>query len=145
MDEEQPPLKRIIYTSRCDRYMSSSELAQIIASSYTKNFRNNITSLLLVKQDTFFQVIEGPEAAVEFLFENICRDTRHWAVEPELEEFVSQRLFPRSPMIFHCFENVVTTHPFGFLRGEDDWGMNYESTSEGDATLDMVEQFLASA
>ncbi len=72
---------RIVYCSRnliegtaLDR---DAEISQILATSRQNNRRDNVTGALLFSSGFFAQVLEGPQAAVEQVFERLQRDERH--------------------------------------------------------------------
>ena len=77
-------LSSLAYVSRCALPGTPPEveaaIAAILASARHTNQRLGITGALLFTEGTFAQVLEGPRAAVEEVFETIQCDTRHTAV-----------------------------------------------------------------
>lgn len=49
--------------------------------------------MLLYHQDSFFQVLEGPPAVVEGLYERICADERHTKIVKLIQEPIESRSF----------------------------------------------------
>jgi hypothetical protein len=83
----------VVYRSR---YVGDTPLAdaeQIRSRSVRYNRSAGITGLLWCGGSTFLQVIEGPTAAVELLFERIAGDRRHDAVSVLFDAAVDERLF----------------------------------------------------
>jgi hypothetical protein len=78
-------LFRLVYRSRSA--LTGSDLNvegaadAIVASSERNNARADVTGALVLVGDVFVQVLEGPRAAVEAVFERICRDLRHTEVQ----------------------------------------------------------------
>ena len=79
----------LLYRSRAVPGLLAADLNQIIATSQGRNADLGITGLLLhgrldavpTAPGEFVQWIEGPEEAVEVLFERIEQDSRHREVE----------------------------------------------------------------
>ena len=78
---ETSPLHRLVYCSRnaiADAHDDvAREVEQILAASRRNNARDGITGALLYDEGCFAQVLEGPIAAVERVFERIQCDFRH--------------------------------------------------------------------
>ncbi len=68
-------LVHLIYTSTASHPFSADELATLLQVSRESNERTGVTGMLLYSHETFFQVLEGPEPAIDALFERI-RGTR---------------------------------------------------------------------
>jgi len=70
-------IKRLKYISRSTEFMSEEKIQQLAQKSIQNNQAKDITGVLVVASGIFFQVIEGPEKAVNALYEKISNDTRH--------------------------------------------------------------------
>jgi hypothetical protein len=57
-----------------------AEIADILASARRNNVRTGVTGALLFSAGCFAQVLEGPLAAVESIFETIQCDPRHVSI-----------------------------------------------------------------
>jgi hypothetical protein len=69
-------------------------LAGILADARRCNARDGITGALIVRQDLYLQLLEGPPDAVESAFQRISRDDRHVEIEPLVRRQVPDRIFP---------------------------------------------------
>jgi hypothetical protein len=87
--------------------MNRVELAPLLSAWRTRNARNGITGVLLLKNADFMQYLEGPEPALTLLYAHICVDPRHTGIVELLRESVARREFPDWPMA--CFA-VPTRH-----------------------------------
>ncbi len=67
----------ISYRSIANKQISDADLSQIVSIARSKNPDFQITGSLISHNNIFFQLIEGPKAHVERLFENIRKDPRH--------------------------------------------------------------------
>ncbi|WP_298970298.1 BLUF domain-containing protein [uncultured Roseobacter sp.] len=84
---------QLIYASRPFGY-DLNMLASILATSRSRNARDDITGALICRADIFLQLLEGPAGFVLSTFERICLDDRHVDVTKLVEEPVNDRLFP---------------------------------------------------
>ena len=72
------PLCKLLYTSRsAATFGDTDQIARIARSSARRNAEAGITGSLVYVEDTFIQVLEGSQEAVERVFETICCDFRH--------------------------------------------------------------------
>jgi hypothetical protein len=92
-------LKRIKYISRFARAMSEAEIENLGRSSARTNAELGITGILVSSGGIFFQVLEGPEEAVDDLYRKIHDDPRHTDVLLlGVAENVAERIFPEWSM-----------------------------------------------
>lgn len=68
---------RVIYMSRSSQKMSDAELDQIRNTASRNNAQCGVTGILLYVADTFFQILEGPRAQVEEVYDRVYLDDRH--------------------------------------------------------------------
>jgi len=75
----QADLSSLQYFSRniIDAADVDVEIERILVTARRINMERNVTGALLYSAGCFAQVLEGPLAAVEDIFENIERDRRH--------------------------------------------------------------------
>jgi hypothetical protein len=104
--EERPPaapILRLIYRShsRLPRLASGAQeaaLADILRVSRANNDAAGVTGALVLYDDWFAQVLEGPEPAVSALYARIRADPRHDTVELDSRVDAGARLFGRWAM-----------------------------------------------
>jgi hypothetical protein len=88
-------MKRIKYVSQFSRELEPADLTALEEQCVRNNQKSGITGVLMVSGNLFFQVLEGPEHAVDGLFESILHDDRHTRVlKLADEQEVRDRLFP---------------------------------------------------
>lgn len=90
----------MIYESRASRSFSESEVEALLASSRASNRQKGITGILLYRNGSFTQVLEGEESDVRALLEKIQRDPRHQALSVRLEQRIESRSFPNWSMAY---------------------------------------------
>ena len=87
--------KRITYVSRFSKPMNERELQSLGEAAAKKNKQNDVTGFLMVSGGLFYQVLEGPEDAVDEIYSAIAADDRHTdLLLLRSEDDVSSRLFP---------------------------------------------------
>ncbi len=85
---------RLVYTSTAVKHLSTEDLLQILKSCRKNNSQNDITGILLYANRTFFQVLEGDEAILLPLFQDIKKDWRHKDVTLIETKEITEREFP---------------------------------------------------
>ncbi|HYF06396.1 MAG TPA: BLUF domain-containing protein [Acetobacteraceae bacterium] len=97
-------LFRLTYVSRNglpgDAAAREAGTASILAVARRNNARLGVTGALLFTETCFAQVLEGPLATIEELFETIQCDSRHAEVVVLLAEPVAERAFGDWSMAF---------------------------------------------
>jgi len=86
-------LIQLVYTSRPFGF-DDARLASILTEARRCNARDNITGALIVREDLYLQMLEGPEDAVEATYNRIKTDDRHVEVTLLVRRSANTRLFP---------------------------------------------------
>jgi hypothetical protein len=73
-------MRRLIYISSTRTPFTADELEGILRISRRNNAAVGVTGLLVAGGRRFLQVLEGPDAAIDTVFERIKQDKRHHAV-----------------------------------------------------------------
>ena len=95
------PCFRLIYRSHSllpDGGKDAAGLAAILKQARAGNAERGITGALMLYDDWFAQVLEGPQAAVETLFARIKQDPRHNSIRLYDAGTVPARLFGKWAM-----------------------------------------------
>jgi hypothetical protein len=88
-------MKRIKYISKFNKEMTVNEINQLTEKSRKNNAEKDITGILMTSGQVFFQIIEGPEKAINDLWDDIISDFRHTDIILLKSENGSfDRLFP---------------------------------------------------
>ncbi len=102
-------MQRLLYISTARNPLTQSEIDEILRTSRRNNAAVGVTGLLVVGGRRFMQAIEGPDEAVERVYQRICADTRHYAVVMLAREPIERRRF-------------------------DDWAMGYRAGGDPSGT-----------
>ena len=100
-------LVQVVYTSSArSRQMSVDEVKSILRASRLNNTSKAITGLLLYRDGSFAQFLEGPADAVDGLYDKIERDPRHHGVIRVLRQSVTKRDFREWSMAFRDLDMI---------------------------------------
>lgn len=108
-------MHHIIYVSTATHPFSLAELRDLLRRSRLRNARHHITGILLYDQGRIAQVLEGEEAAVRYLYEQIARDPRHQGVVTLADEAIPHRRFAQWHMAFWEDEADELAYAAGYI------------------------------
>lgn len=123
------PLVSISYVSAAAESFDDARLAALLDQSRRSNHEHDLTGMLLYRRGRFFQVLEGPQDAVDELMTKIRRDPRHTDVRMLLSEEIDERRFSEWTMGYEPIGVPSTLAPEGFRDTFDD----LESDDDDDA------------
>lgn len=89
----QNPIYRIVYVSSAVKPFDKAELLDLMRKACGKNQLLGLTGMLLYKDGSFIQLLEGEQSVVRELYRRIIGDPRHSAATLVMEEEVPERLF----------------------------------------------------
>jgi hypothetical protein len=108
----------LIYVSNATRALADHELEAILETSRHGNERVRVTGLLLYKDASFMQLLEGEEATVRSLLEKITCDPRHYHVTTLQCGETESRQFPDWTMGFRRLNEIGDEIP-GYREFEE--------------------------
>ena len=101
----QTRLKQVIYVSE-KTDTSSDSLTAIYDISQKNNSESGISGCLLIGSNSYLQLLEGPDSAVENLYSKIKMDSRHKKVKKLFEQHIEEKSFSSWSMKFAPFNNI---------------------------------------
>ena len=107
------PLTQLCYVSTAVRMMSGDDLTEILQTARRKNAERKITGMLVYKDMSFLQVLEGNRADIDEIFGTISEDPRHHRVTTLFEINIPQREFGEWAMGYY----QPSADEFEFLDG----------------------------
>ncbi len=107
-------LYHLSYTSTQAQDMNPADLKAILEEARSANDRNNITGLLLHRDDAFLQVLEGEQDQVLATFVRIEKDRRHKDVKVLFSEPLEKREFDDWSMAFVNLDGIDINAVQGF-------------------------------
>lgn len=105
------------YVSTQRRPMSSDELVQLLETARAYNEARGISGVLLHRDASFFQILEGEETRVREIYRRVAADPRHERLEILFEEPLEEREFADWRMGFLELDGVDVTQ----LEGVSDF------------------------
>lgn len=111
------PLFHLGYVSTQTRPLSRDEILSMLVYVREHNHACGVTGVLLHREGSFFQVLEGREEDVRNIFARVTHDTRHERIELLFEEPMEEREFPDWRMGFVELDDV----DFSKLEGVSDF------------------------
>jgi hypothetical protein len=111
-----------VYVSKAIKLFSEDEHIELLQEARAFNAQHHITGMLLYKDMSFMQLLEGPENIVKDLFSRIENDHRHTRVEALLEESISDRQFSHWSMGFANLRKTSLSQEQGytdFLKNDE--------------------------
>lgn len=87
-------LHTLVYVSHATAEQTETAVERLLLDARANNARDGITGVLLHRDGSFMQCLEGTEAAVHRTFARIQADPRHDGVIVLLDEPIPERSFP---------------------------------------------------
>ncbi|QCR38316.1 diguanylate phosphodiesterase [Nissabacter sp. SGAir0207] len=91
-------LSTLIYRSRPSQLADAPFLAALADHARQRNEPVQVTGILLFDGDHFFQILEGPYAAVNAVYARICDDGRHQQIVELMRDYAPARRFGKLGM-----------------------------------------------
>ena len=86
-------LVQLAYVSSPRDGITATDVDEIVKSSTRNNSEIGVTGLLIWRENQFFQVLEGPELAVDILLRHIREDSRHSNLKVIFRKYITKRKF----------------------------------------------------
>lgn len=94
------------YVSTQTGPFGTADLLRLLSAARRRNQSRNVTGLLIHRDDSFFQVLEGREEDVRRIFGIISTDPAHHRINVLFEEALEEREFADWRMAFVELDNV---------------------------------------
>ncbi len=91
-------LTTIIYRSHISDDFPVRTLPEMVDHASEINTAHDVTGILLFNGTHFFQLLEGPEAGVQAVYQRICADRRHHNVVELMRDYAPSRRFGNAGM-----------------------------------------------
>lgn len=102
------------YVSTQAMRLGPTEVLGLLEAARARNGDLGITGVLLHREDSFFQVLEGDASSVRQVFESIRKDPRHHRIEVLFEGDIDEREFADWRMGFLELDGVDVESLPGF-------------------------------
>lgn len=122
-------LLQLIYISTATKKLPHWDLNKILEEARPANHAKNITGMLLYRDGLFMQVLEGEASAIEALYNNIKKDTRHRNVHIVSHEKIAEREFSEWTMGFKNISNDIEGANHFLDSGPDEFDSSMHSSA----------------
>lgn len=102
------------YVSTETQPLNNDDLAALLRDARRRNEALGLTGLLLHREDSFFQILEGEAESVHQVFESISNDHRHGRIKVLFEGVIEDREFADWRMGFMDLDGVEVQQLPGF-------------------------------
>lgn len=102
----------LVYTSTAVHRFSANELEGLLDVARANNSRLDVSGMLLYREGSFMQLLEGEQSTVEMLFDKITADPRHVGMTVVSKQFIAERSFPAWSMGFRDLEQEFPIRGF---------------------------------
>ena len=109
-------LYELVYVSTAIRLFKEQQLKDLLVEARERNQALSVTGMLLYKNQSFLQLLEGCKENVLKLYESIGRDKRHFRVKTLHEGYSQQRKFENWAMGFQRLDDSDSSNLPGFTR-----------------------------
>ena len=86
-------------------------LSRLLCHIYLNNQTNDISGILIFKDNQFTQILEGEESSVEKIWLTIQKDERHKDLQLLAKDLIQARSFMKWSMFFPNSEKVIEYFP----------------------------------
>ena len=93
-------MKRLIYCSQATHDVSPDELVTLLELARERNAAAGLSGMLLYSGQSFLQMLEGDDAALDATYDRILVDERHMNLRLLKDAQVNVRMFPDWTMGF---------------------------------------------
>ncbi|MCV6577149.1 MAG: BLUF domain-containing protein [Cohaesibacter sp.] len=101
-------LKRVIYFSSQTYFLKVQDLKKLLAQCKKNNKAKDLTGLLIYKDGSFCQTVEGEEEPLDMLIGKLSKDPRHKNMLILDYRSIQMRRFKRWSMAFENFDTPTT-------------------------------------
>ncbi len=132
-------LKTICYKSKINKTLQLLEFEALFNQTQLKNDSHNITGFLVIRNDEFFQVLEGNPTIIDTVYEDIKKDHRHTNITEFLNTSISQLSFKTFDIGYSVIKDADT------LYSLQQFVSNLDQQKHGNRTLilEIIEALLS--
>ena len=135
-------MRRIIYCSQATFDFAPDELVELLARSRENNAADGLSGMLLYSSQSFLQVLEGSQTALERTYARIVADDRHQDLRMLLDAEVVAPMFPDWTMGFeHVDEDDLADDLDGFVPGADHALVNPDLITNGEVAQRLLSRY----
>lgn len=135
-------LYHLVYHSLATTSLSEQVLASLLSQSRTWNTDHGLTGLLLYSHGNILQVLEGSQQEVEYIFNRIQRDQRHFQVTKLADGPIASRHFSQWSMGFRVVDPAALRQLTGYQNPDGPVYLSTYSENGNDSLHNLLTSFV---
>lgn len=143
--ENTASLWYVIYASSATIRLSQYELLELLKGARLNNEAHGLTGMLLYRDGTYLQYLEGQPADINSLLERLRQDSRHKAIRILREGALPERLFPDWSMAYKNLAGLRSSRTPGYSERLQAQHKNERTEDAAQRLIDMFQEMLISA
>jgi len=145
LPEKPTSLFYTIYASSATIRLSQHDLLELLKKARLKNEAHGLTGMLLYRDGTYLQFLEGQRADIDSLLKRLGDDPRHQAIRILREGTVPERLFPDWSMAYKNLAGLRRSQVAGYSERLQAQYKNERTQDPAQSLIDMFEEVLIEA
>jgi len=122
--------------------MPEAAIAEILKKSRRNNQNKEITGLLICHEGIFTQYLEGPELAIDTLYEKIVNDNRHDSLQLLFDGLTENRYYPQWNMSYHTKDKEQLSETSGFVDFDKEKFFNIGDETSENFGIQLLKNFV---
>jgi hypothetical protein len=140
--KKETGLSYLIYVSSATIRLSQDGLLELLKHARVKNEARGLTGMLLYRDGTYMQFLEGQRADIDELLNRLRGDPRHKAIRTLREGTVPERLFPDWSMAYKNLAGLRSSQIPGFSERLQAQYINEPGKDPAQSLIDMFQGML---
>jgi len=143
--EKPTSLFYTIYASSATVRLSQHDLLELLKKARLRNQDQGLTGMLLYRDGTYLQYLEGQRADIDGLLKRLGTDPRHKAIRILRKGPTPKRLFPDWSMAYKNLAGVRGDRVAGYSERLQAQCMNQRTEDPAQSLIDMFQEVLIGA
>jgi hypothetical protein len=143
--EKPTSLFYTIYASSATVRLSQHDLLELLKKARLKNEAQGLTGMLLYRDGTYLQYLEGQRADIDGLLKRLREDARHKEIRILREGTVPERLFPDWSMAYKNLAGLRKSQVPGYSERLQAQYKNERTEDRAQSLIDMFQEMLIGA
>lgn len=143
--EKPTSLFYTIYASSAEIRLSQADLLELLKKARLNNVAHGLTGMLLYRDGTYLQYLEGQRADIDSLMKRLREDPRHKAMRILREGTVPERLFPEWSMAYKNLAGLRSSRVPGYSERLQGQYTNERTEGPAQSLIDMFQEILIGA
>jgi len=140
--DETSEIYHLIYKSSALVRLSQIELIELLRISRRNNEASGLTGMLIYRDGTYLQFLEGQRGSIAGLLDRLQKDPRHNEIRVLREGILPARLFPDWSMAYKNLAGLRSSNVPGYSELLQGHYVNHGSKGPGQMLIEMFQESL---